>query len=238
MNLGDNMTYNEVMKQLESLGTEQNRKIYLNHGNDLDMFGVSIANLKVILKSIKNDPLLGMKLLKSGNSDAIYLSQWVVDSNKLTINVLESIIEQTNFYMILDNTIPNIAIRSKPLAWQCIDSWIDHKNPRYRQTAYSLYALILGSYPNEEINEEDVLQKLHHIEKVIHDEENRVKYSMNGFVISAGIYFPSLTEVSYNIGERIGKVKVYMGKTSCKVPFIPEYINKVKSMGRIGTKRN
>ena len=49
------MTYNEVMKELKSLGTEQNRKIYKRHGADLDMFGVSMADLKKVLKHIKKD---------------------------------------------------------------------------------------------------------------------------------------------------------------------------------------
>lgn len=231
------MTYNEVMKKLEELGTEQNRKIYINHGNDIDMFGVSIANLKKILKPIKDDKSLGLKLLKSKNSDAIYLSQWIVDANQLTINDLEELIELTNFYMTLDNVIPNIVIQNKDLTQLCIKSWIDSDNPRKRQSAYSLYALVLGTYPNEEIDQEDIIKKLNHISAVIHDEENRVRYSMNGFVISAGIYNSELTEYVKDLSTKIGKVKVFMGNTSCKVPFAPEYIKKVEKMNRIGKKR-
>ena len=37
--------------------------------------------------------------------------------------------------------------------------------------------------------------------------------------------------------ESIGKVDVDMGGTSCKVPFAPEYIDKVVKMGRLGKKR-
>ena len=231
------MTYNEVMKKLEELGTEQNRKIYINHGNDIDMFGVSIANLKKILKPIKDDKSLGLKLLKSKNSDAIYLSQWIVDANQLTINDLEELIELTNFYMTLDNVIPNIVIQNKDLTQLCIKSWIDSDNPRKRQSAYSLYALVLGTYPKEEIDQEDIIKKLNHISAVIHDEENRVRYSMNGFVISAGIYNSELTEYVKDLSTKIGKVKVFMGNTSCKVPFAPEYIKKVEKMNRIGKKR-
>lgn len=231
------MTFEEVMNQLESLGTEQTRKIYTNHGNDIEMFGVSVANLKKVLKPIKKDKDLGMKLLKSRNSDAIYLSQWIVDPEVLTIDDLEEIIELTDYYMTLDVVIPTLAYKNKPLTWKCIHEWIDSDNPRKRQAAYSLYSLVLGSYPNEEIEEEDVRNKLEHIEKVIHDEANRVRYSMNNFVISAGIYNGSLTQDCIGISERIGKVSVYMGKTSCKVPFAPEYIRKVEKMGRIGKKR-
>ncbi len=231
------MTYNEVMKQLESLGTAQTRKIYTRHGNDIDMFGVSVANLKKVLKPIKKDKELGMRLLKSRNSDAIYLSQWIVDSNQLTISDLEELIELTNYYMTLDTVVPNLLIKNKELAWECIGKWTNHMKPRYRQSAYSLYSLILGTYPNEEIDFTDVKNKLHYISKVIHDEENRVRYSMNSFVISAGVYNPDITDLAMDISEKIGRVNVYMGQTSCKVPFAPEYIEKVKKMNRIGKKR-
>jgi len=45
------MTFAEVMKQLESMGTAQNRKIYARHGVPADkMFGVSYANLYALQK--------------------------------------------------------------------------------------------------------------------------------------------------------------------------------------------
>lgn len=231
------MNYNEVMKKLESLGTAQARKIYTNHGNDIDMFGVSMANLKKVLKPIKKDKELGLELMRSKNSDAMYLSQWIVDSEMLTIEDLEELIELTNYYMTLDTVIPNLAIKNKELTWQCINTWMNSDNPRKRQSAYSLYSIVLSKYPNDEIKEEEVLEILKHIETVIHTEENRVRYNMNNFVISAGIYNESLTKYCIDLSERIGKVTVFMGKTSCKVPFAPEYIKKVENMGRIGLKR-
>ena len=37
--------------------------------------------------------------------------------------------------------------------------------------------------------------------------------------------------------EKIGQVTVEMGDTSCKVPYAPDYIQKVKSRGTVGKKR-
>ncbi len=231
------MTVNEVIKQLESLGTEQNRRIYRNHGNDIEMFGVSIANLKKVLKPIKKDKELGLQLMKSKNTDAMYLSQWIVDSSVLTINDLEEIINLTNYYMTLDVVVPNLAIKNKALTKECLQSWIFSDNPRKRQCAYSLYCLVLMKYPKDDINQVEVKELLTHISTVIHDEENRVRYSMNSFIINAGIYDEDLTQTCINLSERIGKVSVSMGNTSCKVPYAPEYIRKVEKMGKIGLKR-
>lgn len=231
------MKFEEVMQKLEELGTAQARKIYKRHGCDINQFGVSIANLKKVLKPIKNDSELGLQLLKSKNADAIYLSQWIVDQSKLTIDDLRELINTTEYYMILDSVVPNIVIENKPLAWRCLHEWIDHPNFRFRQSAYSLYGLILSKYPNDEINNEDVIKRVEHVKNVIHNEQNRVRYSMNSFVIAAGIYNAALTDFVKEASTEIGKVEVFMGETSCKVPFAPDYIEKVKSMNRIGKKR-
>jgi len=42
------MDASQVLKQLEELGTEQNRKIYRRHGVKDPLYGVSFANLNKI----------------------------------------------------------------------------------------------------------------------------------------------------------------------------------------------
>jgi len=37
------MTYREIMKELEALGTAQNRKVYRRHGAGENLFGVSFG---------------------------------------------------------------------------------------------------------------------------------------------------------------------------------------------------
>jgi len=41
---------------------------------------------------------------------------------------------------------------------------------------------------------------------------------MNGFLIAVGGYVPDLTEYAKSVAAKIGKGKVDMGKTACKVP--------------------
>ena len=57
------------------------------------------------------------------------------------------------------------------------------------------------------------------------------------FVIAAGSFISSLTDNATAIAEQIGKVKVDMGGTTCKVPYAPDYIQKIKDKDRIGKKR-
>ena len=78
---------------------------------------------------------------------------------------------------------------------------------------------------------------LERIQTTIHQQPNAVRSKMNGFLISLGCYVPVLMDEALRAAEEIGKVKVDVGNTSCKIPFAPDYIRKVHAMGRTGRKR-
>ncbi len=78
---------------------------------------------------------------------------------------------------------------------------------------------------------------LERIEKNIHNAQNRVRYTMNGFVIAIGSYIVELTERAKEVAKTIGKVNVDVGGTACKVPLATDYIIKVIDRGNLGKKR-
>ena len=231
------MTFKQVMKELESLGTEQTRKIYRNHGADIDQFGVSVANIKKIAKKLKGKHDLGMELMHSGNVDAIYLSQYVVNPDYVCREDLEEVIELSSYYMILDNVVAPIIARNKELIDELLYEYLESENDRKRQVAYSVYSMVLGGYEDSEIDYNHVKDIISIVRENIHGEENRVRYSMNNFLIAAGAANKDITEISKEAAKHIGKVHVYMGKTSCKVPDAYSYIEKIESKGYIGKKR-
>lgn len=231
------MEFKDIMETLKSIGTKQTVKIYVNHGADIPLFGVSMKDLKSLAKKIKTNHELGTMLLFSNNVDAIYLSRWIVDPKQIRRSELEAILISTDFYMIIDNVIAHIAASDYDLAIKCLNKWQYHENSRFRQAAYSLYTLILTTYSNELLDIKKIEKTIYHIKDNIHKEANRVRYSMNGFLIAAGIYVPLYTKLSKEIASEIGNVHVYMGKTSCKVPNVKSYIEKVESMNKIGFKR-
>ncbi len=83
----------------------------------------------------------------------------------------------------------------------------------------------------------ELKQFLQRVQKTIHEQPNRVRYVMNGFVIAVGAYVQSLTELAIQVAEKIGPVSVNMGDTACKVPLASEYIEKIQKRGAIGKKR-
>jgi hypothetical protein len=56
------MTIEQVLDELKSLGTEQNRRIYKRHGVGENMYGVSYANLSKLRKKVKIDHELAEQL--------------------------------------------------------------------------------------------------------------------------------------------------------------------------------
>ena len=75
------------------------------------------------------------------------------------------------------------------------------------------------------------------VQKKIHTEPNRVRYTMNGFVAAMGSYVKALTDLALETAARIGPVIVNMDGTSCQVPDAAESIQKVQKRGAIGKKR-
>src|SRR6186713_2450117 len=73
------MTLEEVLAELESLGTEQNRKIYRRHGGTEPILGVSFANLYSLRRRIKRDQPLAVALWETRISEAQFLATMIAD---------------------------------------------------------------------------------------------------------------------------------------------------------------
>ena len=78
---------------------------------------------------------------------------------------------------------------------------------------------------------------IRNIESEIDTAPNRVKYTMNGFVIAVGSYVAPLAKQAKALAKKLGKVEVELGGSSCKVPLATETIDKVEKAGRLGKKR-
>jgi hypothetical protein len=151
-------TVASILIDLEKKGTEKTRKIYARHGMATEnMFGVSVADLKVIAKKIKGQQALACELYATGNLDAMYLAE------------IEGLLKT--------------------------------------------------------------------VVKGIGSAQNRVRYTMNGFVIAVGTYMKPLLKQAMDAARQIGVVSVDVGDTACKVRLASEHIEKIAATGRVGQKR-
>ncbi len=76
--------------------------------------------------------------------------------------------------------------------------------------------------------------------KEIKGAQNRVRYTMNGFVIAVGSYVKPLFKQAKAAARQIGVVSVDVGETACNVPVATAYIEKIEASwpGRQKTKNH
>jgi DNA alkylation repair enzyme len=230
------MTVADILQQLEAWGSEQTRKTFKNHGAPDTMYGVKVGDMKTIVKKVKKNHELSLELYATGNSDAQYLAGLIADEKKITKADLQRWAEGATWYMLSEFTVAWIAAES-PHGWEIALEWIESDKESIAASGWSTLSNWVSIRPDDALDMHTLEQLLDRIGNTIHQAPNRVRYTMNGMVIATGSYVAALTAKSKNIAEKIGKVQVNLGNTACKVPFAPEYIQKVESMERIGQKR-
>lgn len=226
----------EVMGKLKELGSEQTKKIFLRHGAREPIDGVKIGDLKKLVKFVKKDQQLAYDLYDTGHSDAMYLAGLSVDPKAMTKKMLQHWVKQAYWYMLAEYTVAGVAAESD-YALELAREWIESDEEMIATCGWSVYANYLSITPDEKLDFEEIERLLHRVKQTIHEERNRVRYVMNGFVISVGTYVPALFNEAIEIAEQIGKVHVDVGQTACKVPLATEYIQKIVEKGRVGVKR-
>ena len=224
------------MTELKKKGSAQTVKIFGRHGAPENMFGVKVQDLKPIAKKIKGDQELACELFATGNSDAMYLAGLVADGSQMTKRDLDSWAKQAPWYMISEYTVPWVACDSKH-ARDLAMKWMKSRKENVASSGWATYACMLSLRDDEDLDLMEIKGLLKQIEKEVHDAPNRVRYTMNGFVIAVGTHVKPLLKEATATAKKIGKVEVNVGETSCKVPLATEYIAKVEKMGRVGRKR-
>jgi 3-methyladenine DNA glycosylase AlkD len=230
------MTRDEVMKELEKFGGEQTKKVLVRHGAREPFFGVKVADLKKIVKKTGKDHGLSLALYATGNSDAMYLAGLIADETKITMEQLNDWVRKAYWYMLSEYTVAWVAAES-PYGWELGLEWIDSGEEMIASAGWATLSSHLAIAPDEKLDKKKLGELLARVEKEIHTAPNRVRYTMNGFVIALGSHVPDLTGSSVRAGKNIGKVHVDMGGTACKVPLATEYIKKMENKGYIGRKK-
>ncbi len=230
------MTATEILSKLKEYGDEQTKKTYRSHGIKEPFFGVKVQDLKKILKIIKKNHSLSLELFATGNYDAMYLAGLMADEKQITKEQLELWVEQAYCSYLSEYTVPWVAAETE-YGFDLGLKWIKSDEETIASAGWGTLAYYASVNQDENLDTETYIKLLDTVEKEIHNAPNRVRFTMNGFVISVGTYVIALTEKSKEVAKKVGKVSVEMGGTVCKVPLACDYIDKAIDKGRIGKKR-
>jgi 3-methyladenine DNA glycosylase AlkD len=230
------MTVDEVVKQLKQLGNETTKKVLLKHGAKEPFFGVKVEDLKKIQKKIKINHQLALALYETGISDAMYLAGLIADDAQMTKKDLQRWADRASWHMLSEYTVPWVASGSKH-GHELGLVWIESKKEAVAAAGWATLSNLVSTHDDTDLDLPMLKQLLGRVGKTIHEQPNRVRHVMNGFVIAVGCYVEPLSELAKATARKIGTVSVDMGGTACKVPCALDYIAKTIERGSLGKKR-
>lgn len=230
------MTLKDIMSQLAEMGSESTKKTLLNHGAKEPFFGVKVQDLKLIIKKTKYNQALAEELYDTGISDAMYLAGLMAEPQKISAQTLQKWAEKAHWSMISEYTVPWVASESLH-GWQKGLEWIQSDGELMASCGWATLANYISITPNDQLDYSKIKELCQLAADTIHETDDRVAYTKNNFLLSVGAYMPELTNYIRDLALSIGKVKVNMGKTACKVPDINQYLTKMEQMGKLGHKR-
>ena len=229
-------TAQDILDELKALGKDGYKRILLNHGVKEPLYGVKIEDLKKIQKRVKKNHPLALALFDTGVYDAQYLAGLIADDSKMTRADLRRWARRAESPALCAFTVAWVAAGSNH-GHELALEWIDSKDPGGAETGWSTLSSLVALKDDSELDLGEIRRLLRRVATTIHDQPDRVRYVMNGFVIAVGSHVAPLADEATATARKVGKVSVDMGDTACEVPDAAAYIDKVKQRGATGKKR-
>jgi 3-methyladenine DNA glycosylase AlkD len=231
-------TAKSILADLKKKGKEKTRAIYARHGMDAQrVYGVSVADLKTIAKTIKEQQALACELYATGIMEAMYLAGMVADGRQMTKKQLDEWAEgAAGLQMISEYTVPWVTVENAAGREQAL-KWMKSKKEHVAAAGWCTYSGILATKADSELDLNEIEDLLGTVAKEIGTAQGRERYTMNGFVIAVGAYVKPLLKQAKATAQQIGKVSVDMGDTACRVPPATAFIAKIETSRKVGQKR-
>ena len=229
------MTAKDIVAELKKLGNAQTRKTWINHGAQEPCLGVKIADMKKIQKRVKMDYGLALDLYDTGIADAMYLAGLIADDAKMTKKDLQKWVKNANCNWVTEYTVPWVA-SAGPHGRVMALKWIESRDETIASGGWQTYSSMVAIKEDADLDLAEIKSLLQRVAKSIHQQPNRVKYVMNGFVIAVACFVKPLHKLAVDAANGIGKVAVEL-VGACKIPFAPDQIKKFEARSTIGKKR-
>jgi 3-methyladenine DNA glycosylase AlkD len=225
-----------VMQELESLGKERIKKLYVSRGAREKAFGVATGEMKPLAKKIKKNQTLAEQLYQTGNYDAMYFAGIIAEPDVMVEADFERWIDAAYFYMISDYVVA-VTLAETSIAQHVADKWIASGEELKMSAGWSCYCWLLGSRPDREFAENKIAQLLELVKHTIHDSPERAKYAMNQFIYTVAISYVPLHDQAIKTATAVGPVQVTRDNNKTSSLLASETIQSAVDKKRIGFKR-
>lgn len=230
------MNLEMVMQELEALGKERTKKIYMSNGAREPLFGVATGAMKPIAKKIKKNQALADQLYSTGNYDAMYFAGIIADPKAMTEADFDRWMDTAYFYMASDYVVA-VTLAETDIAQEVADKWIASGEELRMSAGWSCYCWLLGSRKDSEFSESKLANMLETVEKEIHNAPERTKYSMSNFIYTVAVSYLPLHDKAVATAKAIGQVDVKKEKKPSSFLHPLENIQKAIDKDQLGFKR-
>ncbi|WP_068614626.1 DNA alkylation repair protein [Paenibacillus tuaregi] len=230
------MDLDNVMQELEALGKERTKKIYVSNGAREPLFGVATGHMKPMSKLIKKNQPLAEQLYATGNYDAMYFAGVIADPDVMTEADFDRWIDGAYFYMLSDYVVA-VTLAETDIAQEVADKWIASGEELRMSAGWSCYCWLLGSRPDLEFDESKIANMLRRVEEEIHESPERTKYAMNNFIYTVATSYSPLHDLAVQTAQAVGPVEVNKDKAKSKFLNASDNIQKAMDRGQLGFKR-
>ncbi len=230
------MELKTVMEELEALGKERMKKMYMTNGAQEPLFGAATGAMKPIKRKIKINQPLAEELYATGNYDAMYFAGVIADPKAMTEADFNRWIDKAYFYMLSDYVVA-VTLSESDIAQEVSDKWIESGEELKMSAGWSCYCWLLGNRKDSEFSEDKISNMLDKVKASIHEAPERTKSAMNNFVYTVGVSYKPLHEKAVETAKQIGVVE--MKRDNKKNSFLnaSENIQKQVDLGKLGFKR-
>ena len=230
------MDLETVMQELEALGKERMKKMYISNGAHEPLFGVATGAMKPIAKKIKINQPLAEELYATGNYDAMYFAGIISDPKAMTESDYDRWIDAAYFYMLSDYVVA-VTLSESDIAQEVADKWIASGEELKMSAGWSCYCWLLGNRKDVEFSESKISNMLDIVENTIHDSPERTKSAMNNFISTVGISYVPLHENAVETAKAVGIVEVKRDNKKSSFINASEDIQKQVDRDKLGFKR-
>ncbi|MFC4022354.1 DNA alkylation repair protein [Oceanobacillus longus] len=230
------MDFDTVMRELEELGKERMKKMYISNGAHEPLFGVATGAMKPIAKKIKTNQRLADELYATGNYDAMYFAGIIADPKAMTETDFDAWMDGAYFYMLSDYVVA-VTLSESDIAEGVADKWIRSGEELRMSAGWSCYCWLLGNRKDNEFSESKISNMLDIVKNTIHDSPERTKSAMNNFLYTVGVSYSPLHEKAMETAAAVGIVEVKRENKKSSILNAYESIQKQMDKGKLGFKR-
>jgi len=230
------MDFEMVMQELEALGKERTKKMYISNGAREPLFGVATGAMKPIAKKIKINQSLAEELYDTGNYDAMYFAGIIADPKAMTESDFDRWLDRAYFYMLSDFVVA-VTLAESDIAQDVADKWIASGDELRMSAGWSCYCWLLGNRLDNEFVKSKISNMLDTVKNTINDSPERTKSAMNNFLYTVGISYLPLHEKAVETAKEVGIVEVKRDKKKSSFLNAYEIIQKEMDRVKLGFKR-